>query len=591
MLKSQSRGRVWIVVAALVVAVAALAFVVAQGRQTVSTEVRINVRQLEDGSSEFALQQRDGDSWGERMLVAQRFVAQDVGHSRWIASAPFLIEIEAPTPTSSAPEDLMQAAGDSPSAAADGPPDDVLSGFRFPLPATATYGEGETRDWFAVRVHMTGGGDHYVSCKIGSGKLYERIGSSWALVDGDQVAQRLTDARHPSAHLAVSDRLTEQCGVNVASPFHMGGDPPDFAPYNLPPLDPTARMETHWLGDWRLWRVPRDGRPALEATCYKGGGAVHVLGAGDAWSAASASELMSLVVGAYENIPQLFADEIADWCGMTIDAALVTRADAQRQAEQRQTSTGPPDEVLIHSTDGLVTGNYHQIEEWEGWSTWQMHHADGPDAYAACQLDSGVLHGKTHGGDWSQSSVQGLRALFGFAEWYWIDMIMQGIGETCGVHAPATGPPDQRQVAVEPEPTCEASWGQSKRSDLDYGNRAGGGQLAAWVGVSAWWHSKDDSRVKFSVWIDTEFAVEVTGPWVTVEADNRSYRFAVIDGDAVLSGIDAWDFWVAAVKTGSLTVTLASETGGPWSSDLGTHTYTFDLSDEQRDYADQPGCE
>ena len=69
-------------------------YVLAAETRTVETEVRINARQLDDGRTEFALQQREGDGWGERMLVQRRFLDADVGHSRWLNSSPFLVSVE-----------------------------------------------------------------------------------------------------------------------------------------------------------------------------------------------------------------------------------------------------------------------------------------------------------------------------------------------------------------------------------------------------------------------------------------------------------------------------------------------------------------
>ena len=71
-------------------------FVLAQQLTTVETEVRINARQLDDGRTEFALQQRDGDGWGERQLVQRRYLDADLGHSRWLSSSPFAVSIEVP---------------------------------------------------------------------------------------------------------------------------------------------------------------------------------------------------------------------------------------------------------------------------------------------------------------------------------------------------------------------------------------------------------------------------------------------------------------------------------------------------------------
>ena len=69
--------------------------------QTIETtaEVRIVARRLDDGRTEFALQTRDGDEWGERILPARRYFPADPGHSRWLHSSAIPITLEAPEPT------------------------------------------------------------------------------------------------------------------------------------------------------------------------------------------------------------------------------------------------------------------------------------------------------------------------------------------------------------------------------------------------------------------------------------------------------------------------------------------------------------
>ena len=58
------------------------------------TQVRISARQLEDGRIEFALQQDDGDGWGERQLARARYFPADPGHSRWLNSSPYTVRVE-----------------------------------------------------------------------------------------------------------------------------------------------------------------------------------------------------------------------------------------------------------------------------------------------------------------------------------------------------------------------------------------------------------------------------------------------------------------------------------------------------------------
>ena len=59
------------------------------------SEVRITARRIDDGRTEFALQQRDADGqWGERQLPARRFFPANVAAGRWLVSAPLTIQVE-----------------------------------------------------------------------------------------------------------------------------------------------------------------------------------------------------------------------------------------------------------------------------------------------------------------------------------------------------------------------------------------------------------------------------------------------------------------------------------------------------------------
>lgn len=95
MLELGPRGLVWIALAVLLATVGALATVIAQSDQS-STEVRINARQLEDGRVEFALQQREGDGWGERILPDSRMFPANAQVDRWLSSSP--VTLGAPGP-------------------------------------------------------------------------------------------------------------------------------------------------------------------------------------------------------------------------------------------------------------------------------------------------------------------------------------------------------------------------------------------------------------------------------------------------------------------------------------------------------------
>ena len=82
-----------ITAAALVVAfVSITAGVIAAQASTASVEVRIQAMRLDDGRIEFALQQREGSGWSERILPDRRFFPTS-STGRWLSSSP--IEVSA----------------------------------------------------------------------------------------------------------------------------------------------------------------------------------------------------------------------------------------------------------------------------------------------------------------------------------------------------------------------------------------------------------------------------------------------------------------------------------------------------------------
>ncbi len=89
MSKSQLRVVVG-VVAALLVAITAAA--IGQSIDSDASDVRISARRLDDGKTEFALQQRVNGEWNERILPRSRFFPADPGNNRWLNSSPISIE-------------------------------------------------------------------------------------------------------------------------------------------------------------------------------------------------------------------------------------------------------------------------------------------------------------------------------------------------------------------------------------------------------------------------------------------------------------------------------------------------------------------
>ena len=58
-------------------------------------EVRISARRLDDGRTEFALQQRTDGDWAERILPSSRYFPANPSSDRWLNSSPLTVETEA----------------------------------------------------------------------------------------------------------------------------------------------------------------------------------------------------------------------------------------------------------------------------------------------------------------------------------------------------------------------------------------------------------------------------------------------------------------------------------------------------------------
>ena len=74
---------------------------------TDGTEIRITaMRHESDGRIEFAVQERDGDEWGERVLPRARFFPASGREGRWLNSTPITVGV-VDTATSTATTDLV----------------------------------------------------------------------------------------------------------------------------------------------------------------------------------------------------------------------------------------------------------------------------------------------------------------------------------------------------------------------------------------------------------------------------------------------------------------------------------------------------
>ena len=69
-------------------------------------EVRISARRLDDGRTEFALQQRTDGDWAERILPSSRYFPANPSSGRWLNSSPLTVETEAASPDSSLEAEL-----------------------------------------------------------------------------------------------------------------------------------------------------------------------------------------------------------------------------------------------------------------------------------------------------------------------------------------------------------------------------------------------------------------------------------------------------------------------------------------------------
>ena len=69
------------------------------------TEVRIVARRLDDGRTEFGLQQRVDGEWSEEQLPRSRYFPAEVSHDRWLRSSPLRLTVGGGGDTQSMTED------------------------------------------------------------------------------------------------------------------------------------------------------------------------------------------------------------------------------------------------------------------------------------------------------------------------------------------------------------------------------------------------------------------------------------------------------------------------------------------------------
>lgn len=73
------------------VAVGAIGTLTVNSQPDGSTEVRITAQRLEDGRTEFGLQQRTANGWSDRILPRSRYFPAEVEPGRWLSSTPISV--------------------------------------------------------------------------------------------------------------------------------------------------------------------------------------------------------------------------------------------------------------------------------------------------------------------------------------------------------------------------------------------------------------------------------------------------------------------------------------------------------------------
>ncbi|MCY4615410.1 MAG: hypothetical protein OXC71_03340 [Chloroflexi bacterium] len=86
----RDRGQTLII--ALLVGVIALGAGIAVAHSD-GTEIRITAMRHDDGRIEFAVQERDGEGWGERVLPRARFFPASGREGRWLSSTPIIVGV------------------------------------------------------------------------------------------------------------------------------------------------------------------------------------------------------------------------------------------------------------------------------------------------------------------------------------------------------------------------------------------------------------------------------------------------------------------------------------------------------------------
>lgn len=104
-----NRTRIWLTATALIAVIASAAGLALAHISSGDAEVRIVAQRLENGRTEFALQQRIDGEWGERILPRARFLPPNPSPG-WKNASPLTIQTEPNAEQAAAAASALEAA-------------------------------------------------------------------------------------------------------------------------------------------------------------------------------------------------------------------------------------------------------------------------------------------------------------------------------------------------------------------------------------------------------------------------------------------------------------------------------------------------
>lgn len=121
----RTMGKVWTWRTGWLLAALALLAVIAGGAtwaatHSVETDVRIAAQRLSDGRVEFALQQRIGGEWSDRIRPSGRYLPVNAPTDRWLRSTPVTLAVAVPESVATEPQTGQLDGTEPPTYRADG---------------------------------------------------------------------------------------------------------------------------------------------------------------------------------------------------------------------------------------------------------------------------------------------------------------------------------------------------------------------------------------------------------------------------------------------------------------------------------------